>query len=74
MDPIRPEDYLAHYGVKGQKWGVRRKSSKSAKSKTKSKTPHVDNLLQVYGKAEARQIVVHEATKLLVRGIVLATK
>lgn len=37
------EDYLAHYGVKGMKWGVRRnrsdKSSSSKRSSSKERTP-----------------------------------
>lgn len=33
------EDFLEHYGVKGQKWGVRRKSKRSSSSGVRGKTP-----------------------------------
>jgi len=33
-----PDDILAHYGVKGMKWGVRRSDNKSSKPQIKQKT------------------------------------
>lgn len=36
--PVRYDDYLAHYGIKGMKWGVRKKRNESSDAKAASAT------------------------------------
>lgn len=57
-DTITYEDYLAHYGVKGMKWG-RRKGSKKPLSARKTK-----KVEKLEGKADAHDIHLKELRKL----------
>ncbi len=45
-------EFLEHYGVKGQKWGVRRKSSK----KGISRSPDSQQALKIYNKSQKKGI------------------
>lgn len=41
MGTVTIDEHLAHYGVKGMRWGVRKKSSGSSESSTSSETDKV---------------------------------
>lgn len=58
------DDYLEHYGVKGMKWGVRRRSDNSSGSKKSDRTPEE----QAARKDRNRKIVKGAAAAALVAG------
>lgn len=58
------DDYLAHYGVKGMKWGVRRRSDNSSGSKKSDRTPEE----QAARKDRNRKIAKGAAAAALVAG------
>lgn len=48
------EDFLAHYGVKGQKWGVRR-ASRGTSSGSSIVKPHADALMAKEAKTKVKK-------------------
>lgn len=50
------EDYLCHYGVKGMKWGRRKKKYESERTKSLSNASQFHSTRAAYKKAEAKRL------------------
>lgn len=77
MDELLVGEFLAHYGVKGQKWGVRRARESSGSGEGSSRGKIITKKRAIVGGAAAASVVLGPGllpTAAIAGGAVLVTK